>query len=127
MREEIRNAVWRWFLKRGLDPRQPENREMFEKAREAMLEKFEDSDDEGDEGGSLQQVLIAQDVSVDRLVRNALDQTMDREVDRFVENIIMFDLFEQAISNGKKRTSKQNEELDEEVDLSDLDIDNLKL
>lgn len=119
--EAVSNAVWQWFYDRGMAANRPENRKMFLKALEAMLEKFKDSDD--DEGGSLQQVLIAKDIPVVSVVRSTLDSTMDKDVDRFFENIMMFNLFDEVVSKPKKQIKEQNEE----IDFPDLDIDDLKL
>lgn len=121
--EAVSNAVWQWFYDRGMAANRPENRKMFLKALEAMLKKFKDSDDEDGEGGSLQQVLIAKNIPVVSVVRSTLDSTMDKDVDQFFENIMMFNLFDEVVIKPKKQIKEQSEE----IDLSVLDIDDLKI
>lgn len=117
---EVKNAVWQWLYDNGFKVHDPK---VFRPIYEAIKKKLAESDDESDSGedGSLQQLLIAEKMKVKQVVVATLEETSNKDVDRFVENIIIYDLFEQAISNSKKRVSKQNEELDEDVDLSALD------
>lgn len=121
---EVKNTVWQWLYDNGFNAYDPK---VFRPIYEMIKKKLAESDDDSGEDGSLQQLLIAEKMKVKQVVVTTLEATSNKEVDRFVANIWEYDLFEQAISNSKKRASKQNEELDEEVDLSDLDIDNLKL
>ena len=119
---EVKNTVWQWLYDNGFNAYDPK---VFRPIYEMIKKKLAESDDDSDSGedGSLQQLLIAEKMKVKQVVVTTLEATSNKEVDRFVANIWEYDLFEQAISNSKKRASKQNEELD----LSDLDIDNLKL
>lgn len=119
---DAKNAVWMWLYENGFKVHDPK---VFKPIWEEMKRKLEEADDdEGEDSGSLQQILMSSEkMNVKRVVRSTLENTSNKNIERFVENIMMFDLFEGIVFKARKQTKEQNEE----NDLSDLDIDDLKL
>lgn len=121
---EVSNTVWQWLYDNGFDPYDPK---VFRPIYKAMLEKLEKSNNDDDEAGGLQQILISEKLKIGKVVKVTLEKTSNKEVEQFINNIMHFDLFDEVVFKSKKNMKSQNEEIDEEVDLSDLDIDNLEM